>query len=272
MSGPEGGAEPTPVLLLEEDPDVGLPIVEQLLADGYAAVLARTAQHAQALSAICAPAILVLGHCDSPGHADSPGHPDALAHGKSPCGALGLLAEIRAGRTPWSEDLPIIFLGSSMRPANVLRAFEAGADDFLARNRRAGDDGVNEGALDLDYLELRARLRSLLRRVSRPAHPPPPRLCVGALRIDTGSRLVGLHGHPIHLRPREYALLLHLAGDPHRVFTKHELLRAVWDFQASPRTRTLDSHACRLRRKLAARSPSERWVLCVRGVGYRLTA
>jgi DNA-binding response OmpR family regulator len=66
----------------------------------------------------------------------------------------------------------------------------------------------------------------------------------------------------------EYNLLVHLASDPRRVFRKHELLRAVWEYRAPGCTRTLDSHASRLRRKLDARG--KRWIINVHGVGYRL--
>jgi DNA-binding winged helix-turn-helix (wHTH) protein len=65
----------------------------------------------------------------------------------------------------------------------------------------------------------------------------------------------------------EYELLLHLAGDPQRVFSRRELLRSVWGYQAPGCTRTLDSHASRLRRKLSA--ADEHWIVNVRGIGYR---
>jgi DNA-binding response OmpR family regulator len=176
-----------------------------------------------------------------------------------------LLAEIRSGDTPWHAHLPVIILGSPSRPVDLLRAFSLGADDFLARPELWG-----EGEVGLHYLELRARLRSLLRRAAHAAEPSLPRLCLGPLLIDTSTRAVLLHDQPICLRPREYALLLHLAREPTRVFSKHDLLRALWGFQAPSTTRTLDSHACRLRRKLLPHS-SEPWVINVRGVGYRLT-
>ena len=67
----------------------------------------------------------------------------------------------------------------------------------------------------------------------------------------------------------EYELLLHLAGDPKRVFRRDELLRAVWGFRSAGATRTIDSHVSRLRRKLAIRG--EHWIVTVRGVGFRLT-
>ena len=92
---------------------------------------------------------------------------------------------------------------------------------------------------------------------------------VGALAIDTEARTVILDGRRIELRPLEYELLVQLAGAPERVFGKQELLRAVWGYQANAPTRTVDSHACRLRRKLDV-DGSGRWVITVWGVGYRL--
>jgi DNA-binding response OmpR family regulator len=75
----------------------------------------------------------------------------------------------------------------------------------------------------------------------------------------------------IELSAKEFALLHMLARDPVRVFTKEELLRDVWGFQSMGSTRTLDSHASRLRRKLAPTPEGRRWVVNVWGVGYRLT-
>jgi DNA-binding response OmpR family regulator len=93
-------------------------------------------------------------------------------------------------------------------------------------------------------------------------------LQVGELRIDPVSREVTLDGRGIELSAKEFALVRALAEEPTRVFTKEELLRDVWGFKAMGSTRTLDSHASRLRRKL---TPSgRRWVVNVWGVGYRL--
>jgi len=245
-------------MVLEQDPEVGGPLVEQLEADGYRTAFAHTAQHARALAGIAQPALVLLGALDSP-------------HG-----ALELLREIRNGDAPWHEQLPVIVLGPSLplpaRSPEVLRAFAAGADDFLARPVACEQGGAAlEGGAALAYLELRARLQSLLRRATHPLAPALPRLWVGPLSIDSASRAVVLRDRPIQLRPREYALLVHLAREPTRVFTKSELLRALWGSQVASCTRTLDSHACRLRAKLAAHA-CERWVINVRGVGYRLTS
>jgi DNA-binding response OmpR family regulator len=245
------GGVAQPLLIVEHDPEIAVPLVEQLTADGYPTTLAHTAQHARALAAMSAPALVILGHLDSPHE------------------ALQLLCAIRTDDAPWRRSLPVIVLASPARPLDLLRAFAAGADDFLARPP-GWDRGADRGWMELDYLELLARLRSLLRRASHSVAQPSSPLRVGPLLIDPSARSVLLHGHPLHLRPREYSLLLHLAREPTRVFSRHDLLRAVWDFQGPPATRTLDSHACRLRAKLVSRSPQP-WVLSVRGVGYRLT-
>jgi DNA-binding response OmpR family regulator len=237
--------EPRSILLLEHDSEIATPIVEQLAADGYSAVLAHTVQHATVLVRNFTPALLILGHSDRA--------PDPLA----------LLREIRNDNDPWPCHLPILVLCASASPLDLLRAFSAGADDFFLW------PGGQVPAAGIHYLELRARIQALLRRATHAVQPHLPRLRVGPLLIDTSSRSVLLRQQPIPLRPREYALLLHLAQQPTRVFSKPDLLRAIWGFQAPSCTRTLDSHACRLRAKLAPHA-HEPWVLSVRGVGYRL--
>ncbi len=91
----------------------------------------------------------------------------------------------------------------------------------------------------------------------------------GRSRSTLARTPCSLHGRPLSLRRLEYELLLHLAREPQRVCAKQELLRAVWGYPTSVCTRTLDSHASRLRRKLRAEG-GEPWVVNVRGVGYRL--
>ena len=111
-------------------------------------------------------------------------------------------------------------------------------------------------------------MRAVLRRASGPPHR---RLAVRNLDIDLASRVVRVAGDAVQLSAKEYELLVALAEDPERVFRKEELLRNVWGFRSLGRTRTLDSHASRLRRKLNQNGEAA-YVLNVWGVGYRLVA
>ncbi len=171
------------------------------------------------------------------------------------CSELDLCARLREGapgRT-WNRDVPVIVLGPEEADAvDRVRAFQRGADDYLHR--------------PVVYDELLARIRAVLRRV---APPPPAKLEIGDLSIDPLARVVAVRGEPVHLAGKEFDLLSALAAEPHRVFTKDELLRDVWGYRTFTRTRTLDSHVCRLRQKLE-RERGDAWVVNVWGVGYKL--
>lgn len=153
----------------------------------------------------------------------------------------------------WDRDVPVIVLAPpDADPVDRVRAFDRGADDVIAR--------------PLVYLELLARIRALLRRTG-----PDERelLVAGDLVVDHRTRQVLVRGCPVRLAGKEFELAARLAAEPRRVLTKDELLREVWGFRSAARTRTLDSHASRLRRKLELR-PGDRFVVNVWGVGYRL--
>jgi DNA-binding response OmpR family regulator len=150
-------------------------------------------------------------------------------------------------------DVPVIVLGEPESDAvDRVRALDRGCDDFLAR--------------PFDYEELLARIRAVLRRTTLPAHEIRH---AGPIAADLATRSVIVDGASVALAGKEYELLLKLMTDPTRVFTKEQLLREVWGFRSLGRTRTLDSHASRLRRKLAAAAGGD-FVLNVWGVGYRL--
>ncbi|HWB22599.1 MAG TPA: response regulator transcription factor [Gaiellaceae bacterium] len=165
-----------------------------------------------------------------------------------------VLAGDEAELDRWRGEAPVIVLGRiEAEPLERVRAFRRGCDDYVAR--------------PFQYDELIERIRAVLRRVT-----PPERdvLVAGPIEIDLHTRVVRARGVPVALSQKEYGLLACLAGEPTRVFTKEELLRDVWGYQAQARTRTLDSHASRLRRKLRAVDPATTFIENVWGVGYRL--
>jgi DNA-binding response OmpR family regulator len=173
---------------------------------------------------------------------------------------LVLLAELETclrlrqgepGRS-WDRNVPVILLAPSSDPVDRVRALDRGADDVIGR--------------PFAYEELLARIRALLRR-SAPANGEV--LEAGELVVDRRTRRVTVRDRLVSLSAKEFDLLARLASEPNRVFTKEILLREVWGFRALGRTRTLESHASRLRRKLNV-ADDDRYVVNVWGVGYRL--
>jgi DNA-binding response OmpR family regulator len=166
-----------------------------------------------------------------------------------PLGDSAAVEEFRARH----GDVPVIVLGEPESDAvDRVRALERGCDDFLVR--------------PFAYEELLARIRAVLRRTA----PSPHEIRrAGTITADLATRTVAVGEVAVSLAGKEYELLLKLMTDPTRVFTKEQLLREVWGFRSLGRTRTLDSHASRLRRKLAAAGGGS-VVINVWGVGYRL--
>ena len=168
---------------------------------------------------------------------------------------LELCCRLREGEPGrfWDRDVAVILLGrADADVVDRVRALERGADDYLDR--------------PFSYEELLARIRAVLRRKA-------PRngevLRAGELEIDRVTRTVRVLGARLALPAREYELLVKLAEEPTRVFTKDELLREVWGFRSLGRTRTLDSHASRVRRRIAGLTDTP-YVINEWGVGYRL--
>jgi DNA-binding response OmpR family regulator len=164
---------------------------------------------------------------------------------------IDVLREIRSGGERFDPELPVLVLTGRTSEADRLRGFEAGADDYLQK--------------PFHYPELLARVAAILRRRSGRRQGP---IRVGDLSVDPVTRRVRVDGREVQLANKEFALLSALASEPRRVFTKDELLRDVWGFRSKGRTRTLDSHASRLRRKLDP--DGARYVFNCWGVGYRL--
>jgi DNA-binding response OmpR family regulator len=167
---------------------------------------------------------------------------------------LDLCLRLRRGEPgrSWDRNVPVIVLAPTSDPVERVRALDRGADDVMGR--------------PFAYEELLARIRALLRRSTRSTAEV---LEAGELTIDRRTRRVAVRETRVSLSAKEFELLAWLAAEPYRVFTKEELLREVWGFRALGRTRTLESHASRLRKKLRV-AGGDHLVVNVWGVGYRL--
>jgi DNA-binding response OmpR family regulator len=225
------------ILLVEDDEATRRYLVDNLAADGFRVFSATGAEEAFRALEARTPSLLLLDL--------------TLDEGSG----LELLDRVRAAdglATRVDPQVPVLVLTGRAGEADRVRSFARGADDHVCK--------------PFLYPELLARVNALLRRAAR---RPAGVLRIGELAVDPLTREVTLGGERVELSAKEFALLRALAEDPTRVYGKHELLRDVWGYKAIGNTRTLDAHACRLRKKLR-RSPRG-WVLNVRGVGYRLT-
>jgi two-component system response regulator RegX3 len=161
--------------------------------------------------------------------------------------------------------VPIIVVSALNSEADIVLALELGAEDYIAKPYR--------------LRELVARIRSVLRRVSPPTHvlpgefqsePPGPEVvAVGPFRVDFARRVVTTRGEPVHLSRREFDLLALLLSPPGRVRTREELIDKLWSGRDLADTRTLDTHIRRLRVKMEEAPAHPRYLLTVRGVGFR---
>jgi len=222
---------PQALLVAEPEETVGSFLVRHLADDGYDVLRAEDEETTLELVERARPDLVLVGT------------------------ELDVCRRLRVGEPgrSWDRAVPVIVLGEPQADAvDRVRAFDRGCDDYVCR--------------PFHYDELLARIRAVLRRRET---PPDNVLEAGEIVIDQRTRCVTVGGAFIPLPGKEYALLARLASAPTKVFTKDELLRDVWGFRSVGRTRTLDSHACRLRRRLADATETP-YVLNEWGVGYRL--
>lgn len=229
---------PATILVAEDDATTRTFLADELTADRCELIVVDTASDALRLLGTKFPDLCLL----------DVGLPDGSG--------LEVVRHVRAADRAQSRidpDTPLLVMSGRSGEYDRVRAFEAGADDFVAK--------------PFSYAELLWRVRALLRRAEQRRRVG--RVRVGALEIDPASRAVRVGGAGVTLTSTEFALLRALAAAPTTVHTKAELLRAVWGYRAHSSTRTLDSHVCRLRTKLALAGGTD-LVRNVWGVGYRL--
>lgn len=149
---------------------------------------------------------------------------------------------------------PVLFVTARDDEIDRILGLEMGADDYVTK--------------PFSPRELVARVRTVLRRAAGPPGTREEVLALGGLRMSVDRRRVTLDGAEVTLTSTEFALLAHLLRAPGRVFSRDQLLGAVWGYTATAGTRTVDVHVAQLRAKLGERTP----IRTVRGVGYAADA
>jgi DNA-binding response OmpR family regulator len=151
------------------------------------------------------------------------------------------------------QTIPIIFLTAKTSEADRIKGLELGADDYILK--------------PFSPRELVARVRAVLRRFERPLAPAVTK--IGDIEIDSGAMTVTVRGGQITTTATEFRLLEYLARHPGRVFTRDQLLDAVWRDTAFVTPRSVDVYVRRIREKIEEDPEDPRYLRTLRGAGYR---
>ena len=224
------------ILIVEDERAVARGLEYGLLAEGFDVAWANTGQSALAMARSAAPQLIVLDIR----------LPDISG--------FDVCRQLRSE----GRRLPILMLTARDEEVDKVLGLELGADDYLVK--------------PFSMRELISRIRALLRRAygELAAAAPNQRLAFGSLVIDMERLLVLYDGLPVELTPMEFRLLRYLASNPGRPFSRDQLIEAVWGYDSDVGSdRTIDVHVRHLRQKLEQDPANPRWLVTVRGVGYK---
>ena len=152
------------------------------------------------------------------------------------------------------SNVPIIMLTAKSEDADKLMGFESGADDYLTK--------------PFNILELKARVRALLRRAAGVQRSQGSLLTVGKITLNTEERAALRDGQTVDLTAKEYDLIELLMRNPRRVYSRENLMNVVWGYSYTGDYRTVDVHIRRLREKLEKNPAEPEYIMTKWGVGY----
>ena len=152
------------------------------------------------------------------------------------------------------SNVPIIMLTAKSEDADKLMGFECGADDYVTK--------------PFNILELKARVRALLRRAAGAQRSRGTVLTVGDLSLNTEERVAIRDGQVVDLTAKEYDLIELLMRNPRRVYSRENLMNVVWGYAYAGDYRTVDVHIRRLREKLEKNPAEPEYIMTKWGVGY----
>jgi DNA-binding response OmpR family regulator len=222
------------VLVVDDEPNIREVVGLYLRRDGHAVVSAGDGDEALRLYQQTQPDLVVL---------------DLMLPGLS---GLEVCRRLQASRR-----VPLIMLTAKGEEEDRIVGLGVGADDYVVK--------------PFSPRELTARVEAVLRRVNEThtASEAEKVLVFGELKIDPNTREVTVHDEPVALTAREFDLLYHLASCPKRVFTRDQLMEAVWGYTFAAETSTVTVHMRRLREKIESDPTQPRYLQTVWGVGYR---
>ena len=150
---------------------------------------------------------------------------------------------------------PILMLTARSQTVDKVLGLKIGADDYLTK--------------PFEMLELLARVEALLRRQAVASPSEAPAFEFGAVRVDFRRTEVRREGEVVQLSAKEFQLLCYLIENRGTTLSRETLLRQVWGYDIAPSTRTVDVHVAWLRQKLEDAPKRPRWIVTVRGLGYK---
>lgn len=220
------------VLVVDDEPPIIEAVGYNLRKEGYDVLSAADAEEAFRIIRAESPDLVIL---------------DIMLPGGS---GLDLCRRLRR-----DSAVPVIFLSARADETDRVVGLELGADDYVTK--------------PFSMKELMARVKSVLRRTSPGGAPSQIPINIGDLSIDPTLHEVRVRGQPVELTRREFALLHFLASHPRQVFPRDVLLDRVWGPDAFVEERTVDVHIRWIRGKIEDDPSNPRYILTVRGVGYR---
>jgi two-component system phosphate regulon response regulator PhoB len=232
-----GAASAPRILIVEDESDLSLLLGYNLESEGYLVENVERGDEAELRLAESAPDLVIL---------------DWMLPGVS---GLEICRRLRARES--TRTLPVIMVTARGEEAERVRGLSVGADDYVVK--------------PFSPAELVARVDAVLRRTAPPASEEPP-IERGPLRVEPATRRVFLDGEEVSLTQREFDLLAYLAAHPGRVYSRDQLMEAVWGETFFEDTSTVTVHIRRLRAKLGDEVDEPRFIETVWGVGYRFRA
>ncbi len=223
------------VLVVDDEPTIVEVVARYMERAGYETRSAQDGPEALRLARLYRPDLVVL---------------DVMLPGID---GIEVMKRLREGD---GRPTAVILLTARGEESDRLVGLRDGADDYVVK--------------PFSPAELVARVDAVLRRVSPPVDADPEPIEHGPLRIDPATRSVALAGEEISLTQREFDLLAYLAAHPGRVFSRDQLMEAVWEYPFFTDTSTVTVHVRRLRAKLGDDPSEPRFIETVWGVGYRL--